>query len=483
MDEYCNIVNKLGSNGSKAFGLSIVKICHHRFIDGLKIYNISNYRGIYVNLDSWYYEQKQVSNVPVGGLDLSTNLIMFVWRTCIFILLIVAVEGRGPDPWDRSKTATKPSGAAETDGQIVSTSDLFYKRLLQLLVNRGRFKETDDMIYEGSLHFEFAPSEFSLLKKYSTLSVPFTSKELREIDGLLADRLILPSVVHVMAENLLDIVVRFFKNYYLHMLFLIGVVGCVYTLRSVNWTVVATTRSLLILFLFIFFIWECKLELEEADKELYEKITPPWWKFWEVQQVINVKDIRSMTQILHPVNILGKLIGKIIFSPMKEFLGFLDAYANLISEKFWIPFDSISYMFITMTYLVIIITIFSSSIFYLIFGTSFDFSYLGFRASMTGTKGRKDYSKSNTNDSIKDHNVKALIDMCSKLVDKQLEILPRPSNGDEQMNGNVTAEKVEKIECDSTASTSNVVDKISPEVNIRRRNLSRERNNSNGDVS
>lgn len=168
------------------------------------------------------------------------------FKICILFIIcmlcsLLMVEAQGPDPWDGEHNAAKISNnkkTVEIVDSVNSLSDTFYKRILQLLINRGRFKviiiffnyakllwnyvwciflpwfqPVSNEILNGYLHFEFSTNEFDLLRKYSSLTVPLKPKELREIDGLLADSLIFPSIVQIYAENFIDFFVDFMKKY------------------------------------------------------------------------------------------------------------------------------------------------------------------------------------------------------------------------------------------------------------------------------
>lgn len=66
------------------------------------------------------------------------------FKICILLLCsLLMVEAQGPDPWDGEHNAAKISNnkkTVEIVDSVNSLSDTFYKRILQLLINRGRFK-------------------------------------------------------------------------------------------------------------------------------------------------------------------------------------------------------------------------------------------------------------------------------------------------------------------------------------------------------
>lgn len=66
------------------------------------------------------------------------------FKICILLLCsLLMVEAQGPDPWDGEHNSAKISNnkkTVEIVDSVNSLSDTFYKRILQLLINRGRFK-------------------------------------------------------------------------------------------------------------------------------------------------------------------------------------------------------------------------------------------------------------------------------------------------------------------------------------------------------
>lgn len=63
----------------------------------------------------------------------------------------------------------------------------------------------------------------------------------------------------------------------------------------------------------------------------YKKIS--WWKFWEKDNEIVFNDIKSIYEILHPIDIVGNVVSKIIFQPITAFMNLLDKYVEQISGK------------------------------------------------------------------------------------------------------------------------------------------------------
>lgn len=64
---------------------------------------------------------------------------------------------------------------------------------------------------------------------------------------------------------------------------------------------------------------------------MYKEIS--WWKFWEKDNVMVVNDIKNIYEILHPIDIVGNVISKIIFKPVSALMNILDTYAEQISGK------------------------------------------------------------------------------------------------------------------------------------------------------
>lgn len=69
---------------------------------------------------------------------------MLKLKICVVLLYaLLMVEARGPDPWDGEHAVKLSSNAkknTDTPSTVNPLSDIFYKRILQLLINRGRFK-------------------------------------------------------------------------------------------------------------------------------------------------------------------------------------------------------------------------------------------------------------------------------------------------------------------------------------------------------
>ncbi|KAM3959408.1 uncharacterized protein ACR2FA_009361 [Aphomia sociella] len=298
----------------------------------------------------------------------------------------------GLDPWDsidelpvQERDADIPPDLRYVPKKVipkansVGIGDIFFRRMLAIVLKGGQSKENDDGSIDVVLQMKFDAERWSSLEALLKPDTAITESNLRLSMGYIEDAIYKSNILDKIKTAWSDYIHFYLIEYKNYITWSLGLLGAAMTFIWL-WNHMSHRHAVILIFVTLY-VYEVFVTYKEAEqeevKQFLSALNRCQWMFWKTECDIPQPDIVLFLKHMNPLKIGLRMFSTIISEPMIALSGAVKTMIAGITDGLWYPFDGIVYGILILSFNALLVVLLIMILFNYILNIPFNLSFFG----------------------------------------------------------------------------------------------------------